>query len=127
MLLQSPDPKQKVVVVEGQTFRRQRLGFFEIPNVAAYVEPLLADGFTEWTPAIKPGSIAVPDDVRSAEFHAVVVRCGCGDPTSHPGQVCPRPAKTENLGKVAAYYRNPLKAALWWAQRTFKRLTHKEA
>lgn len=127
MLLVSPDPRQKVVTVEGQTFRRHRSGYFEVPNVAALVEPLLADGFTEWIPQVKEGSIAVPDDVRSAEFHAVVIRCGCGNPSSHAGAVCPRPAKIEDRGKVAAYYRNPFRALAWKITQLFNRFRTKEA
>jgi hypothetical protein len=33
-------------------------------------------------------------------IEAVVIRCGCGDPTSHAGAVCPRPRAREDLGRL---------------------------
>jgi len=33
-------------------------------------------------------------------IEAVVIRCGCGDPDSHAGEVCPRPRAREDLGRL---------------------------
>ncbi len=33
---------------------------------------------------------------------AKVIRCGCGDPDKHAGQVCPTPREIEDLGVVAS-------------------------
>jgi hypothetical protein len=41
-----------------------------------------------------------------AEFSAIVLRCGCGDPDSHskldPPQPCPNPCVVEDLGIIAS-------------------------
>lgn len=36
----------------------------------------------------------------SISLAAVVIRCGCGEPESHAGAVCPTPRETEDLGIV---------------------------
>lgn len=75
---------------------------------------------------------------KAVEFEAKVIRCGCADDeerwAKHPvltvpvtglggheiagltqAQLgpCPNPKKTEDLGVIAAYYRNPFKRLLW--------------
>ena len=47
---------------------------------------------------------------------ATVIRCGCGRPAQHAGQVCPRP-NIENLGTVSYYHRNPLKRLTYYLKR----------
>jgi hypothetical protein len=42
-----------------------------------------------------------------------VVRCGCGDPASHPGAICPHPRADDDLGVVAFTSNNPWKRLLW--------------
>lgn len=121
MLLTSPDPRAKIVTIAGETFRRHRSGYFELPNVDAVVLPLLEAGWTEFIPKPVEETVAVPDKVKMAEFHAVVIRCGCGDPASHAGQVCPKPKQLENLGKVASYYRNPITRILKRIERFFQK------
>lgn len=123
MLLVSPDPKQKQVTVEGQPFHRTRAGYFEVPNVDTLVGPLLADGFKEFIPQAKPGEVVVPDNVKSAEFHAVVIRCTCPPGEGlirHPGQPCPN-GIPQDMGVVASFYRNPFTRFIKWASRRLNR------
>lgn len=47
----------------------------------------------------------------SIQVEGVVLRCGCGDPDSHAGQVCPRPVE-EPLGVVAEWHRDLLRRIL---------------
>lgn len=54
------------------------------------------------------GGLTADANFRSSTISATVVRCGCGDPQSHIGAVCPRPRKTEKLGAIAFFHRNPL-------------------
>ena len=62
--------------------------------------------------------LAVNAQRKSQVLKAVVVRCGCGQPASHAGSVCPRPKKSEDLGVIAFWHRNLLlrlayKFGLW--------------
>jgi hypothetical protein len=50
---------------------------------------------------------------ESGSIKAVVIRCGCGNPASHPDAPCPTPLKLEDLGTVAYFSRNPLRQAAW--------------
>ena len=57
---------------------------------------------------------------KSSELHAKVIRCGCTEAQKtrvswhgNTGEVCPTPRKTENLGRIAAWYRNPLRNLAW--------------
>lgn len=110
-LMISPDRKQKRVEVAGATFTRHRDGYFEIPNETIFVQPLLAQGFGEFLPTTKEGAVIVPDNVKSAEFSATVIRCTCGDEgrnglKNHPGRPCPN-GRAVSMGIIASYYRNP--------------------
>lgn len=53
-------------------------------------------------------SVHTASTLQRQEIQAAVVRCGCGDPLSHRGQICPKPRSTEELGTVAYWSRNPL-------------------
>ena len=59
-----------------------------------------------------PVDVMGQSDIESGEISVVVIRCGCGEPERHPGQVCPKGIKVE-LGTAAAYYRNPVKQLLF--------------
>lgn len=110
MLLCSPDPKQKAVEVAGATFYRTKAGFFELPNESCVIDPLLGAGWTVFEQEFKPGEVTVPDNVKSAEFHATVIRCTCPEGQgliNHPGQSCPS-GRVQDLGIVASFYRNPI-------------------
>lgn len=48
----------------------------------------------------------------SATVSAVVIRCTCGKPESHAGQVCPK-GKAVDLGVISYYHRNPLRRLAW--------------
>lgn len=61
-------------------------------------------------------SVTVAASTKEASIQAVVIRCGCGDPASHPDAVCPRPRATEDLGTIAYYHKNPLRRWLWAAR-----------
>lgn len=50
--------------------------------------------------------------VRHAEIKATVIRCCCGDPSSHAGQVCPTGFR-EPERTVAYWHRSLLKRAMW--------------
>jgi hypothetical protein len=39
---------------------------------------------------------------------AVIIRCRCGDPASHQGEICPK-GQTVDLGVISYWHRNPLK------------------
>ncbi len=54
----------------------------------------------------------VPINAESAQIDAVVIRCGCGNPASHAGQVCPMGIPVE-LGTIAYFHRNPLRRLAW--------------
>jgi hypothetical protein len=60
-----------------------------------------------------------PQAVQEASVRAVVTRCGCGDPASHPEAVCPK-GVTEDLGVVSYYHRNPFKRLAFEVQRQLK-------
>ena len=53
-------------------------------------------------------SLATSAQKKSQKLHAVVVRCGCGNPSSHAGLACPTPRASESLGVIAFWHRNPL-------------------
>ena len=59
------------------------------------------------------GEMAVPTNVQESSLEAIVIRCGCGDPSSHLGTVCPTPRSREDLGVIAYYHRNPLRRWAW--------------
>jgi len=53
---------------------------------------------------------------RALELEGRVIRCGCNDGQKAAtdwhalsGQVCPRPRAIEDVGLLAAWYRNPFK------------------
>jgi hypothetical protein len=48
-----------------------------------------------------PGEIA---SVNELTLSAVIIRCGCGNPEAHRGQICPRPRKKENRGELAYWH-----------------------
>lgn len=50
---------------------------------------------------------------KDAEIALKVVRCGCGNPSSHSNAICPTPRDENDLGVVAYIAKNPLKR-LWW-------------
>ena len=123
MLLVSPDRKQRKVEVAGATFTRTLLGYFEIPNETLFTAPLLEAGWTEFLPTSKDGAVIVPDDIKCAELAAVVIRCTCHEGqglVNHPGAPCPN-GRAENLGIIAAYYRNPFKRFFKRVQRLFSK------
>lgn len=117
MLLTSPDPTQRTLTIAGFVFRRSPLGCFELPNEDQFCKPLLEAGWQPYVHVPKPGAVVVPDEVKSAEMFATVIRCTC-DPARNPerfgpgglvvhhGQPCPW-GREQNLGCVASYYRNP--------------------
>ncbi len=57
------------------------------------------------------GILQADSHVKSAELHAVVIRCRCGDPDSHKGEVCPH-GVSDDLGCVASMHTR--KPATWW-------------
>lgn len=62
-----------------------------------------------------------PVPLKEASIHAVVIRCGCGDPANiHPGEPCPTPRTTEDRGTVSYYHRNPLRRLAWAAKQGWK-------
>lgn len=58
------------------------------------------------------GTVRTKAKAREARIDITVIRCGCGNPTSHTGQHCPRPRQIEDHGTVSYYHRNPLRR--WW-------------
>jgi hypothetical protein len=54
------------------------------------------------------------------QLNMVVTRCGCPPGIEHPGEVCPRPRKIEDLGTVAYYHRNPLRRVFYRLVRAFR-------
>jgi hypothetical protein len=65
-----------------------------------------------------PAEVTVTTETQTASVSAIVIRCGCGDPDSHngvngPPQACPRPRRTDDLGVVSYYSRNPMKRLAW--------------
>lgn len=64
----------------------------------------------------------VPVNAESAQIDAVVIRCGCGDPTSHLGEVCPKGILV-NLGTVAYFHRNPLRRLAWELKQTVNQIS----
>lgn len=63
--------------------------------------------------------------------HAVVTRCGCGDPDSHSrlGLPCPTPRQVEDWGVIGHDHPNPLRRAAWrarrfWTDRVLRRSFH---
>lgn len=64
----------------------------------------------------------VPINAESAQIDAVVIRCGCGNPASHTGQVCPMGIPVE-LGTIAYFHRNPLRRLAWELKQKFNQFT----
>ena len=46
------------------------------------------------------------------EIEVTVIRCTCGQPESHQGQVCPQ-GRAENLGTVSYWHRSRWRRLLW--------------
>lgn len=65
--------------------------------------------------------IQVPINTESAQIDAVVIRCGCGNPDSHKGEVCPK-GKPVNLGTIAYFHRNPLRRLAWELKQAIKQI-----
>lgn len=57
--------------------------------------------------------------VQQASAEAVVIRCGCGYPMSHPGAACPKPLQIDNLGTIAYYNKSQWKMLLWKIKQRF--------
>ncbi len=60
----------------------------------------------------------VPLNTESAQIDAIVTRCGCGDPDSHKGEICPKGIRV-NLGTIAYFHRNPLRRLAWELKHKF--------
>ncbi len=58
--------------------------------------------------------------VRQASAEALVIRCGCGDPLSHWGEVCPTPKRTDDLGTIAYYHESRWKMLLFRFKQFFR-------
>jgi hypothetical protein len=59
-------------------------------------------------------------DVKSTSLEAVIVRCGCTAEQryralwhGYNNQPCPNPLRTENLGRIAFWHKNPFKLLAW--------------
>ena len=63
--------------------------------------------------------LKVPMNVKQGTLEAVVIRCGCGDPNSHFGEVCPKGIR-EDHGVVSYYHRNPLRRWAWEFNQQYK-------
>jgi ABC-type antimicrobial peptide transport system ATPase subunit len=50
--------------------------------------------------------------IQEATIEATVIRCGCGNPDSHAGEVCPQGIPT-NLGVVSYYNHRWYKRLMW--------------
>ena len=50
---------------------------------------------------------------KEAEIQLKVVRCGCGNPSSHPNAICSTPRSETDLGTVAFISNSPWKQLLW--------------
>lgn len=59
------------------------------------------------------GTIRARSGAREMSIGAVVLRCGCGAPDSHPGAPCPRPRAREDRGVVAYYHKHFWRRWLW--------------
>ena len=62
-------------------------------------------------------SLQVTTESRQVTIEAVVVRCGCGGPPE-ANHVCPHPLRTDDLGVIAYWNKNPWKRLMW---RLFRR------
>jgi hypothetical protein len=60
--------------------------------------------------------------VREAQISAVVLRCICGDPASHPNMPCPA-AFHEDRGVIAYYHRSVIKRIAWRLRRLWRRVS----
>lgn len=57
-------------------------------------------------------NMQVPAHAQSGSIEGVVIRCTCGHPESHVGEVCPQ-GKRINYGTMSYYHRNPLRQLAW--------------
>lgn len=64
--------------------------------------------------------------VKHIELSAVVIRCTCGDPDSHFGEVCPQ-GRNEDLGIIAETPTNPLKKVVAAVERGIAQFIQKES
>lgn len=126
MILKAPD-NRKSVRIAGTVFRCTRDGYFEVPNQACFVEPLKLEGFYEYSvPFVEKQTISKFKKPKSIEYSMVIIRCGCGEPESHAGNICPK-GIDKNLGVVDAYYRNPFKQFSFIIKKFFGRLTWRQS
>jgi hypothetical protein len=49
-------------------------------------------------------------------IQAVVIRCDCGEPASHPDAPCPA-GRPVDLGRIAYWHRNPIRRLVYWLAR----------
>jgi hypothetical protein len=64
-----------------------------------------------------PGTIRARGGAREMSIHAVVTRCGCGDPSAHPESPCPRPRARENHGRISYFHKRFWRRWLWQVER----------
>lgn len=64
--------------------------------------------------------ITAKGNVREASVSAVVIRCGCNDPTSHAGRVCPKPKAVEDHGTISYFHKSLLRRLFYRLVRLFK-------
>lgn len=63
------------------------------------------------------------DDARQhskVEIEAVIIRCNCGDPSSHLGRVCPTPGQVEDYGIVSYDHPRAINRAVWRLSRFYR-------
>lgn len=61
-------------------------------------------------------NMTVPARFKEASIAATVIRCTCAaNEQSHTGAPCPR-GRSEPLGVISYYHKNPLKRWLWAAR-----------
>ena len=58
--------------------------------------------------------------VKQATVEADIVRCTCGHPEGHAGQICPQ-GRHEDLGVIAYYHRRWWRRWAWWLWERVKR------
>lgn len=71
-------------------------------------------------------NMQVSAGVQQGWTEAKVIRCGCGHPETHLGEVCPTPRTIEDRGAVAYFHRNPLRLWAWAINRKIKEFRNRK-
>ena len=57
-------------------------------------------------------NVQIVTGIKEIKTSMVITRCRCGNPLTHPGQICPK-GKEEDKGVVGYWSSNPMRNWAW--------------